>query len=621
MPSRRTFIRLSQALSLLCVLLLLTTVVRAQTGPGTSGTTTGTWRSTAALMENFFQGGQAANSIGSQRARDLLQSVSPLYQVYPDTPQRPMIGDFRGSPVGAVAQIPCPVGAVMLNPTQTLSSTVSGSASPSTFCFTPGLYRAQTITPRAGDVYIGLPGAVMNGAVLLTAWSGSGPYTIASPQGSGASNPDGSVCNGGAANCNIVQGTSPGTAIDVYYDGVPLFAVGGTPAAGQFNYNSGSGVLTIANNPAGHIVESSNLPRAFTLDVSNVTIENLVITKYGSRYQDGCVAGAAHNASDTAVTGITLSYIEVSLCHGYGVRFAYTASVLQNSYIHDNGEMGIGGGSSSNAGPYINGLLITNNEISYNNYAHYACGNECGGVKMANGNSIWVVGNHVHHNLGGLPGNADGSPSSDDGGYGLWCDIDCLHIVYSYNWIHDHHGPGIQIEEGCYFQVNNNIMYQDNTTNTSQEEWAGEIMLPASHHGEVAYNTLGGPFGIKIPYQARTDPGQNCGNPHPVGSTFIHDNQITCQSTSGTNGGQCVGGQVDGGAGGVGQFSTVVFWNNHYGIQSCCGNNDFSWFTNYSSSGNVEMTFATWKNLQDNAGPPAWAWASNLPQFPAFPYP
>src|SRR5208283_308309 len=338
----------------------------------------------------------------------------------------------------------------------------------------------------------------------------------------------------------------------------------------------------------------------------------MVFTKYASNYQAGCV-GTGGGASYSGVTNITLDHIEVSLCHGYGIRAGWSSSTVSNSYVYNNGEMGIGGGNTW-------GLSVFNNELSYNNYAHFACGNECGGIKLGTQSGSQIVGNHVHHNIGGIAGNNDSTPSSDDGGYGIRCDVDCNNVDVSYNLIHDHHGPGMQIEESCSMSVTHNRMYQDNTTNTSQQEWAGEILLPASHHLEVSWNVLGGPYGIKMPYQNRTDTGTNCGNPHPVGYTYIHDNQITCSAPQGT-GSSCLGGQNDGGTLGSNAFSTDVFWNNHYNIQSCCGNTDFSWFTSYNGTvgdGNVQVTFSTWQGYQDKLAPPANATAVNLPQAPAY---
>src|SRR5208283_5036312 len=275
----------------------------------------------------------------------------------------------------------------------------------------------------------------------------------------------------------------------------------------------------------------------------------MVFTKYASNYQAGCV-GTGGGASYSGVTNITLDHIEVSLCHGYGIRAGWSSSTVSNSYVYNNGEMGIGGGNTW-------GLSVFNNELSYNNYAHFACGNECGGIKLGTQSGSQIVGNHVHHNIGGIAGNNDSTPSSDDGGYGIWCDVDCNNVDVSYNLIHDHHGPGMQIEESCSMSVTHNRMYQDNTTNTAQQ---------------------------------------------------------------GT-GSSCLGGQNDGGTLGSNAFSTDVFWNNHYNIQSCCGNTDFSWFTSYNGTvgdGNVQVTFSTWQGYQDKLAPPANATAVNLPQAPAY---
>src|SRR5208282_3794294 len=166
--------------------------VFAQTGP-----TTGSWQTFFYLNNSEFQDSQPNGSITPQYVRDLMKSIGQTYQVYPDTPpQYPMIGNAQGAPVEAILQLPCPVGGILLNPTINVNTTITNGPANTTYCFTPGIYRTASVTPPVGTTMIGMPGAVFNGAALLTTWAGSGPYTIASPQGSGLTEPNGTgVCN------------------------------------------------------------------------------------------------------------------------------------------------------------------------------------------------------------------------------------------------------------------------------------------------------------------------------------------------------------------------------------------------------------------------------------------
>ena len=58
---------------------------------------------------------------------------------------------------------------------------------------------------------------------------------------------------------------------------------------------------------------------------------------------------------------------EVLLNHGLGVHINYGIQVL-NNYIHNNGQMGVGGGTAS--ATLQSGILVSGNTITYNNYAN-----------------------------------------------------------------------------------------------------------------------------------------------------------------------------------------------------------------------------------------------------------
>src|SRR4051794_3979579 len=63
-----------------------------------------------------------------------------------------------------------PPGAIVLKAGQNIRNIVNASPAPSTFYFTAGTYRAVTFSPRSGDTYVGAPGAILDGSVVLTGW-------------------------------------------------------------------------------------------------------------------------------------------------------------------------------------------------------------------------------------------------------------------------------------------------------------------------------------------------------------------------------------------------------------------------------------------------------------------
>jgi parallel beta-helix repeat protein len=76
-----------------------------------------------------------------------------------------------GDPVGPEALDPitvCPRSAVRLLPSQEPQQQVDLQQAGVTYCFTAGVYENVTITPKSGDTYIGLDGAVLDGGGVTT---------------------------------------------------------------------------------------------------------------------------------------------------------------------------------------------------------------------------------------------------------------------------------------------------------------------------------------------------------------------------------------------------------------------------------------------------------------------
>jgi hypothetical protein len=57
----------------------------------------------------------------------------------------------------------CPASAVSMTPGDTLQAIVDAHPAGTVYCMAAGTYRNQTIVPKSGDVYIGQPGAIMDG--------------------------------------------------------------------------------------------------------------------------------------------------------------------------------------------------------------------------------------------------------------------------------------------------------------------------------------------------------------------------------------------------------------------------------------------------------------------------
>src|ERR1700676_5061611 len=71
---------------------------------------------------------------------------------------------------------------INVSPTQNIQTVVNANPSGTTFVIAAGLYRMQSVTPKDGDIFLGQPGAILNGSRQLTSFARSGIYYIAGGQ-------------------------------------------------------------------------------------------------------------------------------------------------------------------------------------------------------------------------------------------------------------------------------------------------------------------------------------------------------------------------------------------------------------------------------------------------------
>ncbi len=94
------------------------------------------------------------------------------------------------------------------------------------------------------------------------------------------------------------------------------------------------------------------------------------------------------------------------------------ATSVRDNFIHHNGRYGVSGGPDTN-------ILIENNEISFNNTAHYDIG--AGGAKITKSTYVTFRANNVHDNYGN----------------GLHTGTDSFKITYENNTVTNNWGVGI----------------------------------------------------------------------------------------------------------------------------------------------------------------------------------
>jgi len=396
--------------------------------------------------------------------------------------------DAAGTSVGAILPSTPPADAVILQPGDDAATKVNEAPAHTTFYFNAGTFRLVSITPKDGDIFIGASGAVLSGAKLIASFGRSGSYYTADRQKQNGNGPG--FCDPEHPECTHTS--------DLFIDNVPLTQVNALSlvTSGKFYFDHTNYTIYLADDPSGHTVETSSIPAAFNGSARGVRIQNLVVEKYASPAQQGAI-----NCQGSAWL---LDHLEVTLNHGYGARLT-AGSVIQYSYVHDNGEMGIGGGGTS-------GLVAQYNQLSGNNYAGYNCDWECGGAKWGAVSHSIFRSNFVTANLG-------------KNAVGLWCDVGCSDITFGNNLVTNNPGAGILYEISCFGAFTNNIS-TGNGFGSAGWYWGGGIQISASHDVVITGSTLIDNFnGI-------TGVNQNRGAQSPCGDTIISNMRVENNSTT-----------------------------------------------------------------------------------------
>jgi hypothetical protein len=375
---------------------------------------------------------------------------------------------------------------VTLHPGDNIPKTVASKPPGTTFVFTPGTYRlSQPIIPKENDKFVGATAceppesacpAIISGGVVIgsLARADGGNYSVPNqtqhnPRGVTTRN-----CDDGWLACIYPE--------DLYFDGVPyrhldsqtLPAIG--PHEWWFDYTNH--IIYFHDDPAGHTVETSVLNYAFGGASNHVTIQYLTIQEFANMYPAGAI-GVSHGPEAlTQGTDWTVQHCEVRLNHGAGVRIGYRMRIL-NNYIHDNGQLGIGGGLGVPSDPLTEstnaGILIQGNTINHNDYAHFAPGFGAGGFKVGSTSGITLRQNKIEHNEGS----------------GIHFDEDSQNEFVDGNVIIDNSdGDALVQEIGEGRSVFRNNIVLRNGAHVNTDNWAYQISVRSSTGVEIYCNVM-----------------------------------------------------------------------------------------------------------------------------------
>lgn len=396
-----------------------------------------------------------------------------------------------------LAQSPAP-NAIVLSPGSEIQSAVTAAGPGATFVLTAGTYRMQSIAPQTGDTFVGQGVVILNGAILLSFSSQPGVTGLwvanATAEGSAAY-----PCSSDHPLCDYPQ--------DLFIDGqiqTPVASLNSL-APGMWYFDRTRNQVYVASDPSGHTVELSFAPYAFFGTASGVHISNLIIEKYATLAQHGAIGDVKEG------TNWVVSDVEVRWNHGAGVELG-PGSTLSNSFIHHNGQLGVGMGGT--------GCQLIGTEISWNNYAGYEASWEAGGSKFWATTNLLVDSNYVH----------------DNQGPGLWTDTNNIGTIYQNNTVLNNLNEGIKHEVSYQATIKNNTVKGNGNTATTWL-WNAQIEVQNSSNVEVSGNTVevpaGGGNGIAILNQNR---GSGSMGPWVSANNQVHDNTITYLGATGYTG-------------------------------------------------------------------------------------
>jgi parallel beta-helix repeat protein len=392
----------------------------------------------------------------------------------------------------------CPFDAIAVEPGNSIQAAVDFAGEGATFCLKNGVHRAQAVRPRTGQFFYGEGETVLNGSRLLDGFRREERFWVANSQLQRV--PKHGECLPSAPACDQPEA--------VFIDDKPLTKVLSKEAlaSNEVYIDYAGGRVYLADDPTNHKVEVTAALFAFESTASDVSISNLTVEKYGSRAQKGAI-----HANEGARW--VIENCVVHLNSGAGISVG-SGTRVHNCDIHHNGQIGINGNGKD--------IRIEHNRIWSNNIRGFDPDWEAGGAKIALSDGVAFRGNHVH----------------DNGGPGLWCDIDCHNVVYENNLVENNEQMGIHHEISFNAVIRNNVL-RNNGGGKRHWFWGADISIAASRDVEVTGNKVTvAPDGCGI---MLIDQGRRSeqGAIYKTRNNTVHGNEMTFE------GAVCAGGASD----------------------------------------------------------------------------
>jgi hypothetical protein len=268
---------------------------------------------------------------------------------------------------------------VTLYPGQAVAAIVAASPAGTTFVFQPGTYSNVSIVPLPLQTFVGLPGAILNGAgQAVAAFSGSATYV-----------------------------TIDNLTITNYANGAQQGAINGDSSYGwnvfhnTISYTGGTGLrignyMNARNNWIHHNQQLGI--GGGGVDI-NVSYNDISYNNYADRYDPAWEAGGTKFALTVGLAVID-NDVHNNVGPGLWTDIGNTGTLYYGNYVHDNDYAG----AASSAGIFheISGSAIIWQNTVVHNGASWTSWGWNGGIQIAASNNVQIFDNVVLDNPNGI---------------------------------------------------------------------------------------------------------------------------------------------------------------------------------------------------------------------------
>lgn len=354
------------------------------------------------------------------------------------TTQVESVADLRSLAYGPRDLAP-PAGAVIIPAGSDINAVLDDYRPGTVFYLQAGEYRGASVELDRNDVLMGAAGATLIGAVKLI-FTPEGEYWVSNNQSSEISASE-LNCQEGVTSCNLAE--------QLFIEDEPVRRVSSFKelAPGTFYFDYAADKIYLVDNPAGREVELSVMPIAIR-GAPGATITNLTIEKY---------APSPHRVAVTTDRDMTVSNNLIQLNSGGGISLD-SNTVARGNRVLLNGRVGI-------TGSELDGAVISNNEIAFNNFQRFDTSHSGAGLKVTDSRDVLVRFNYAHDNIG----------------HGLWSDYQVVEIHYINNLVTNNLMHGIIHEVSGPARIEGNLIEGNGRMG---------VFISGSRDVEISANTL-----------------------------------------------------------------------------------------------------------------------------------